>query len=72
MFGDIFFTVTFAITETIMTVLGLVLEAKGKATLARRQDHVAKLLATVMASGLVLFFGMRFFGGRQFFAHSCV
>ena len=67
-----FFTIIFAIKETIVTVLGLMLEAKDEATLARRQDHVTKLLSTVMAPRLFLFLGVCFFGGRQFFAHGCV
>lgn len=66
-----FFTIILAIKETIVAVLGLMLEAKDESTLARRQDHVTKLLSTVMAPRLFLF-GMRFFGGRQFFAHGCV
>ena len=66
-----FFTIIFAITETIVAVLGLVLEAKDEATLARRQDHVTKLLTALVAPRLFLF-GMRFFGGRQYFAHGCV
>ena len=63
MFGDMFFTIILAIKETIVAVLGLVLEAKDESTLARRQDHVTKLLTTVMAPRLFLFLGMSFFGG---------
>lgn len=63
-----FFTIIFAITETIVTVLGLVLEAKGEATLTRRQYHMAELLFAVMTPRLFLL-GMRFLGGRQFFTH---
>jgi len=59
-----FFIVIFAITETIVAVLGLVLEAKDEATLARRQDHMTEFLVAVVAPRLSFFLGMRFFSGR--------
>ena len=72
MFGDGRAILGFGVVRAIVAVLGLVLEAEGEATLARRQDHMTEFLVAVVAPRLSLFFGMRFFGGRQYFTHRCV